>query len=71
MVEYRGEDPRVPIKPLHKMTEAQVRREMAVHPLEYMNTKEELPRQHLMLFRKKALNAVAKPDFNTAAPTVP
>ena len=24
LVEYRGEDPEVPIKPLHKMTEAQV-----------------------------------------------
>ncbi len=28
-VEFRGEDPQVPIKPLHKMTEAQVRKEMA------------------------------------------
>ena len=29
-VEYRGEDPDVPIKPLHKMTEIQVKREMSV-----------------------------------------
>ena len=29
LIEYRGEDPSVPIKPLHKMTEAQAKREMA------------------------------------------
>jgi SAM-dependent methyltransferase len=33
LVEYRAEDLRVPIKPLHKMSEAQARREMALHPL--------------------------------------
>jgi SAM-dependent methyltransferase len=52
-VEYRGEDPTVPIKPLHKMTEAQIRREMAVHPLEWVETIGTLPRQHLILFRRK------------------
>lgn len=30
LVEYRGEDPNVPIKKLHKMTTAQVRKELAV-----------------------------------------
>jgi len=29
LVEFRGEDPRVPIRPLHKMTEAQIRKESA------------------------------------------
>jgi ubiquinone/menaquinone biosynthesis C-methylase UbiE len=33
-VEYRANDPAVPIKALHTMTEAQVRREAALHPLE-------------------------------------
>src|SRR6186713_3175261 len=37
-VEYRGEDPDVPIKPLHKMTVAQVRKEMSVHPLTFEQT---------------------------------
>src|SRR5437764_1535086 len=32
-IEFRGEDPKVPIKLLHKMSEAQVRKEMNVHPL--------------------------------------
>jgi ubiquinone/menaquinone biosynthesis C-methylase UbiE len=51
-VEFRGEDPQVPIKPLHKMTVAQVRKEMAAHPLEWRETIEVLPRQHIILFRK-------------------
>ena len=52
-VEFRGEDPAVPIKPLHKMTEAQVRKEMAVLPLEWVETIKVLPRQHIILFKRK------------------
>lgn len=51
-VEYRGEDRWVPIKRLHKMTEAQVRREMALHDLEWVSTGRELPRQHILIFRR-------------------
>ncbi|MEO8525642.1 MAG: methyltransferase domain-containing protein [Caldimonas sp.] len=51
-VEYRAEDPKVPIKALHKMSEAQVRREAAVHGLAWERTVETLPRQHLVVFRK-------------------
>jgi ubiquinone/menaquinone biosynthesis C-methylase UbiE len=53
-VEYRGEDPAVPIKPLHKMTEKQVRREMALFPLRWLKTDERLPRQHVLIFEKRA-----------------
>ena len=52
-VEFRGEDPNVPIKLVHKMTEAQVRKEMSVHPLEWMETISTLPQQHVIVFRKK------------------
>lgn len=52
-VEYRGEDPNVPIKALHKMTEAQVRREMSELPLVFERRSERLPLQHLLVFRKK------------------
>ena len=52
-VEYRAEDARVPIKPLHKMSEAQVRREAeAVAPLAWERTVERLPWQHMVVFRK-------------------
>lgn len=52
-VEYRAEDPAVPIKPLHKMTAAQVKKEAAMLPLEWVETIETLPRQHVIVFRKK------------------
>ena len=52
LVEYRAEDPDVPIKPLHKMTEAQAVREMAAAGLRHRETKNVLPRQHLMIFEK-------------------
>lgn len=53
LVEYRGEDPNVPIKPLHKMTEAQVRKEMRVHPVAFEENIGVLPRQHILVFRKR------------------
>jgi ubiquinone/menaquinone biosynthesis C-methylase UbiE len=52
-VEFRGEDRAVPIKLLHKMTEAQVKKEMAEHPLDWVETRRELPWQHLIVFRKR------------------
>jgi len=52
-VEFRGEDPEVPIKPLHKMTEAQVRKEMSVQPLQWVETIEVLPRQHIIIFKRR------------------
>ena len=52
-VEFRGEDPNVPIKLVHKMTEAQVRKEMSIHPLDWVETIPTLPQQHIIVFRKK------------------
>ena len=49
-VEFRGEDPKVPIKPVHKMTVAQVRKEMALQPLQWQETIESLPWQHIIIF---------------------
>jgi precorrin-6B methylase 2 len=54
LVEYRAEDPQVPIKRLHKMTQVQVKQEMAAHPLEWVRTIEVLPRQHILVFEKTA-----------------
>ena len=51
-VEYRAEDAKVPIKALHKMTEAQVRKEAAAHDLIYERTASTLPWQHVVIFRK-------------------
>jgi precorrin-6B methylase 2 len=55
LVEYRAEDPRVPIKEVHKMSEAQVRKELAVHPaLTWERTGKTLPWQHVIVFRKRS-----------------
>jgi ubiquinone/menaquinone biosynthesis C-methylase UbiE len=51
-VEYRAEDPDVPIKPLHKMTVAQVKKEAVAVGLHFEKNIEDLPRQHLILFQK-------------------
>jgi len=53
LVEYRAEDPRVPIKELHKMSEAQVRKELASEQLTWERTAHTLPWQHVVIFRKK------------------
>jgi predicted methyltransferase len=53
-VEYRMEDPQVPIKLVHKMSEKQVRKEMEVHPLKHVKTHDVLPRQHIIVFEKTA-----------------
>jgi ubiquinone/menaquinone biosynthesis C-methylase UbiE len=52
LVEYRGENPFVMIKPLHKMTQKQVRREMARVGLKSVETSNNLPQQHVMFFSK-------------------
>jgi ubiquinone/menaquinone biosynthesis C-methylase UbiE len=52
LVEYRGEDPSVPIKPLHKMSVKQAEREMAAVGLELERNRRFLPQQHFMVFRR-------------------
>lgn len=53
-VEFRAEDPAVPIKEVHKMSEAQVKKEMALHSeMEWLETRKELPQQHIIIFRRK------------------
>jgi len=61
LVEYRGEDDSVPIKRLHKMTADQVRTEMALHPLEWVEVIDTLPRQHILIFRKRAASTPPNP----------
>jgi precorrin-6B methylase 2 len=52
-VEYRKEDPRVPIKGLHKMSVEQLAREMKVVRLAHVATVESLPSQHIVIFAKR------------------
>ena len=55
LVEYRAEDPRVPIKPLHKMSEKQVKQEMAAIGLTWVRTESYLPQQHVLIFQKPSV----------------
>ncbi|MDF1810563.1 MAG: class I SAM-dependent methyltransferase [Verrucomicrobiales bacterium] len=52
LLEYRAEDPSVPIKPLHKMTVKQVKAEMTAVGLEFVELKDFLPAQHFLVFQK-------------------
>jgi SAM-dependent methyltransferase len=52
LIEYRAEDPRVAIKPHHKMTEEQAKKEMAAVGLKHLKTAEDLPQQHFLVFEK-------------------
>jgi len=52
LIEYRAEDPAVAIKPLHKMSERQVRREMQAAGFKHVKTVRTLPLQHLIIFER-------------------
>jgi ubiquinone/menaquinone biosynthesis C-methylase UbiE len=52
LVEYRGEDPSVPIKPEHKMTVAQVLREIEPMGFRLRKKLDFLPWQHIFIFEK-------------------
>ena len=71
-VEYRKEDPRIPIKEVHKMSLDQVRREASqpAFGLEFAGVKDDLPRQHVIFFRRPdeaAINAAARDAEDAAA----
>ncbi len=51
-LEYRGEDSTVQILPHHKMTVAQARKEMEAAGLRWVETRDELPQQHVLIYEK-------------------
>jgi hypothetical protein len=53
LVEYRGEDPQVPIKPEHKMTVSQVLYEIEPMGFRLEKNLEFLPWQHILIFIKE------------------
>ena len=55
LVEFRLEDPEVPIKRLHKMTEKQARREVEAAGFDWIKTDASLPRQHVLVFQRPEL----------------
>ena len=55
LVEYREEDPKVPIKPLHKMSKRQVNKELNANGFKLVKEFDKLPWQHMMFFGKSDL----------------
>jgi len=52
LLEYREEDPNVPIKPLHKMSKRQIMKEYTANGFKLVREFNELPWQHLMFFAR-------------------
>jgi ubiquinone/menaquinone biosynthesis C-methylase UbiE len=66
LVEFRGEDPAVPIKPLHKMTKDQIRVELGASGFAVAGAFDRLPWQHLVFLR-----AAAAPPEAPSSPAQP
>ena len=67
-VEFRKEDPNVPIKQVHEMSEAQVKKEMSIFPLAHSQTFTNLPWQHVIVFKK---NLSTRTNMRTGADLAP
>ena len=52
LVEFRKEDPKVPIKEVHKMSEEQIKKEMTAVGLTHVKTVGTLPWQHIAIYKK-------------------
>lgn len=52
LAEFREEDPDVPILPLHKMSQAQVLKELSANKLKLVGQFDRLPWQHLLSFAR-------------------
>jgi len=52
LLEYRKEDPNVPIRPEHKMSVAEAKLEVEAEGFKLTRTNEDLPRQHIFIFTK-------------------
>jgi ubiquinone/menaquinone biosynthesis C-methylase UbiE len=52
LLEYRKEDPNVPIKPEHKMSVADAKLEVEAEGFKLTKANEDLPRQHVLIFTK-------------------
>ena len=55
LLEYRKEDPKVPIRPEHKMSVEEVRAEVEPEGYTLEKVLDTLPRQHILIFRKRSM----------------
>lgn len=55
LLEYRKEDPSIPIRPEHKMSVAEAKLEVEAEGYALSQVNESLPRQHILIFTKRGL----------------
>jgi len=53
LLEYRKEDPSIPIRPEHKMSVAEAKQELEAEGFKLARVADELPRQHVLIFTKR------------------
>jgi len=56
LLEYRKEDPAIPIRPEHKMSVAEAKMEVEAEGFALSAVNESLPRQHILIFVPRALH---------------
>ena len=64
LVEFRAEDPELPIKPEHKLSVAQARKELEANGFAFKETIEILPWQHILIFTRAPDPAKPDPSAN-------
>jgi ubiquinone/menaquinone biosynthesis C-methylase UbiE len=55
LLEYRKEDPHIPIRLEHKMSVAEAKQELEAEGFRLEKALEDLPRQHILIFRKSSM----------------
>ncbi|MGI8741675.1 MAG: class I SAM-dependent methyltransferase [Bryobacteraceae bacterium] len=55
LLEYRKEDPAIPIRPEHKMSVAEVKTEVEAEGFKLDKVLDTLPRQHILFFKKQSM----------------
>ncbi len=67
LIEFRAEDPEVPIKPEHKMTLAQARKEVEAQGFRFLKNDPRLPWQHIIIFENPKEQPAAKTEPEPAS----
>lgn len=62
LVEFRAEDPTVPIKPEHKMSKAQAKKEFKKNGFKLVREYDKLPWQHVMFFARDESHTESEDD---------
>ncbi|MEZ6069858.1 MAG: class I SAM-dependent methyltransferase [Pirellulales bacterium] len=68
LVEFREEDPTVPIRPLHKMSKQQVEKELTANGYQLVEAFDDLPWQHVLFYGRDEKSGGASGEDASARP---